>query len=90
MSTLDSDVAKLVNAYADGDDDTYTEVTFKYLYGDDGMTDDLVAKLVDVLVEQLDGVRLSFPDHPDYDPPVDDRDTFCPMCGPPPCRHKDR
>jgi hypothetical protein len=82
MATLDRDIAELVNAYADGDDAAYTNVTSKYLdddgddaaytnvtskyLDDDGMADDLVAKLVDVLVEQLDGVRLSFPGLPDY------------------------
>ena len=30
---------------------------------------------------------LEYEDFDRFDPPDDDTDTYCPMCGPTPCRH---
>ena len=32
---------------------------------------------------------LEYEDWDRFDPPEDDTDTFCPMCGSPPCRHSE-
>jgi hypothetical protein len=32
---------------------------------------------------------LEYEDWDRFDPPEDDTDTYCPMCGPPPCRHSE-